>query len=63
MLREHLHLIGGEEGGVETDSKLANEIEITSLDGLNELCGTRLSHCSEVLLQVLLCHTHSVIFE
>lgn len=61
VLRNHSHLGSGQETRVETDSKLSDQIQVPSFDGLNEVRGSRLCDGSQVVDEVVLGHAAATV--
>merc|ERR1712113_1122843 len=60
----HGYLVSHQEGRVEADAKLSNEIGISTLShSLQEVCGTRLGNSSQVVDKVRLGHPNARIHD
>ena len=60
----HSHRVGDEVDGVEADTKLADEVDISALgEGLDERRGAGLRHRAELVDQVVLGHAAATVDE
>lgn len=61
MLRNDFHLGGDQEGGIESNSKLTNEVDISRLQVLKELGGAWLSDCTEIGYELTFGHSNTIV--
>lgn len=61
MFRNDFHFGGDQEGGIESNAKLTNEVDISRLQVLKELGGAWLSDCTEIGYELTFGHSDTVV--